>query len=56
MKLIAHRGNIDGPSDDQNDPDYIDNALSLGYDAEICLLYTSPSPRDKRQSRMPSSA
>ena len=21
-----------------------------------CLLYTSPSPRDKRQSRMPSSA
>ena len=27
------------------------------YDAfNICLLYTSPSPRDKRQSRMPSSA
>ena len=24
--------------------------------ARICLLYTSPSPRDKRQSRMPSSA
>ena len=24
--------------------------------AEACLLYTSPSPRDKRQSRMPSSA
>ena len=23
---------------------------------ENCLLYTSPSPRDKRQSRMPSSA
>ena len=23
---------------------------------EVCLLYTSPSPRDKRQSRMPSSA
>ena len=28
-----------------------DRALSHG-----CLLYTSPSPRDKRQSRMPSSA
>ena len=27
------------------------NGLSIG-----CLLYTSPSPRDKRQSRMPSSA
>ena len=25
-------------------------------DAKSCLLYTSPSPRDKRQSRMPSSA
>ena len=24
--------------------------------AYSCLLYTSPSPRDKRQSRMPSSA
>ena len=23
---------------------------------KVCLLYTSPSPRDKRQSRMPSSA
>ena len=25
-------------------------------DISVCLLYTSPSPRDKRQSRMPSSA
>ena len=25
-------------------------------DIRACLLYTSPSPRDKRQSRMPSSA
>ena len=43
---------------------------SFGYDArvsdefkiftnvnsEICLLYTSPSPRDRTRSRMPSSA
>ena len=32
----------------------------LYYNPELkdgfCLLYTSPSPRDKRQSRMPSSA
>ena len=27
-----------------------------GLWSTICLLYTSPSPRDKRQSRMPSSA
>ena len=26
------------------------------FEACTCLLYTSPSPRDKRQSRMPSSA
>ena len=26
------------------------------FSFKICLLYTSPSPRDKRQSRMPSSA
>ena len=26
------------------------------YGHMCCLLYTSPSPRDKRQSRMPSSA
>ena len=26
------------------------------YLGKGCLLYTSPSPRDKRQSRMPSSA
>ena len=30
---------------------------AIGYvDPDNCLLYTSPSPRDKRQSRMPSSA
>ena len=28
----------------------------ITYQAKDCLLYTSPSPRDKRQSRMPSSA
>ena len=31
-------------------------AMGDGDDVCICLLYTSPSPRDKRQSRMPSSA
>ena len=40
----------------------INNLLSLKYKIQSlnwvhsCLLYTSPSPRDKRQSRMPSSA
>ena len=26
------------------------------YDENACLLYTSPSPRDRQKSRMPSSA
>ena len=30
-------------------------AIDKGYD-RICLLYTSPSPRDRTRSRMPSSA
>ena len=30
--------------------------LGKGASLKACLLYTSPSPRDKRQSRMPSSA
>ena len=31
-------------------------AVKEGTKFAPCLLYTSPSPRDKRQSRMPSSA
>ena len=33
-------------------PNMVDN-VTLGDD---CLLYTSPSPRDRTRSRMPSSA
>ena len=32
------------------------SAMELINQLNPCLLYTSPSPRDKRQSRMPSSA
>ena len=41
---------------------YIGDMLSVDGDADaaaearICLLYTSPSPRDRQKSRMPSSA
>ena len=30
--------------------------VPLDADKNICLLYTSPSPRDRQKSRMPSSA
>ena len=41
-------------------PPFIERSIEMAAadsaEAIICLLYTSPSPRDKRQSRMPSSA
>ena len=40
-EIINYEKNIDNDSDDKNN---------------ICLLYTSPSPRDRTRSRMPSSA
>ena len=39
--------------------DMVDHELGLErdrFDPYFCLLYTSPSPRDMRRSRMPSSA
>lgn len=36
MKLIAHRGNLEGPNlDKENHPDYINFALKAKYDVEI---------------------
>ena len=37
------------------DPDYLDATRQQWRDW-LCLLYTSPSPRDRTRSRMPSSA
>ena len=37
----------------KTDADYV---KKFETSIQTCLLYTSPSPRDKRQSRMPSSA
>ena len=34
----------------------IDSQRKVAPQAEACLLYTSPSPRDRTRSRMPSSA
>ena len=37
-------------------PDYERLGMMNGLTSDICLLYTSPSPRDAHESRMPSSA
>ena len=34
----------------------VSNITDYGAFVELCLLYTSPSPRDRQKSRMPSSA
>jgi hypothetical protein len=40
MILIAHRGNINGPMESwENEPTYIDLAISKGYDVEIDVWY-----------------
>ena len=36
--------------------EYINNAAPINNKLCACLLYTSPSPRDRTRSRMPSSA
>ena len=49
---------FDGQNDYVSIPGELVNGLtnSMTINTWVCLLYTSPSPRDKRQSRMPSSA
>ena len=39
MIYIAHRGNIDGPSLNENYPPHLDNALSKGYHVEVDIWY-----------------
>ena len=55
------RGNADNPTQTfdraGNNMDPVNRFIPMSWDQRhTCLLYTSPSPRDKRQSRMPSSA
>ena len=40
----------------KNDPLAMQRVKEAAEKAKICLLYTSPSPRDRQKSRMPSSA
>ena len=41
---------------DQNSEADFKNRLNFAPQFSVCLLYTSPSPRDRTRSRMPSSA
>ena len=52
---VAHAPHSDASSEDREDF-YTTFSEALSDRNEICLLYTSPSPRDGLLSRMPSSA
>ena len=62
--IVADGGEEENPLNDENkillsednDSFLSSETLNTEPEPEPCLLYTSPSPRDKRQSRMPSSA
>ena len=42
IKLISHRGNINGCNPKlENTPDYIKDAIHLGYDVEIDIWYSN---------------
>ena len=66
LTTIAYNNTSDDPSTltrtvsfEINDGDLNSNILSRDIElvaANDCLLYTSPSPRDRQKSRMPSSA
>ena len=40
----------------KNNTNVINDILEIIKENNICLLYTSPSPRDRQKTRMPSSA
>ncbi len=39
MILISHRGNLNGKTDDENKPKYIEEAISQDFDVEIDVWY-----------------
>ena len=47
---------VTGEEVDKPKLDSMGRAYSTGKRKDACLLYTSPSPRDRSLSRMPSSA
>ena len=59
LALIGMRGSVPKIKKEKNkkkDSKIEDSKGKLKTKSSICLLYTSPSPRDPKTSRMPSSA
>ena len=54
--LMSENKHLANPCVTDSTPTSANQEDHVSMSAHGCLLYTSPSPRDKRQSRMPSSA
>ena len=56
-KLMAYVARVSNPKNQGNDnfAGLLKYCIQHGH-WSVCLLYTSPSPRDRTRSRMPSSA
>ena len=58
--VVDYYESIDSPTISMNltfiDVDQVISRKGISGGENICLLYTSPSPRDTERSRMPSSA
>ena len=55
LSATIAQGNVGVEAEGAADATAVTATITLG-DITICLLYTSPSPRDATLSRMPSSA
>ena len=49
-------GKLPGSGEETSEPQSTDEEATHNTSPNTCLLYTSPSPRDRQKSRMPSSA
>ena len=62
MRLVDTHNHLDFPDFDADRAALLQRSRALGVERQVvldpqrCLLYTSPSPRDRQKSRMPSSA
>ena len=58
--MLDNQGYLKLKANDKNDlkvfAAYLQDSITVPQDIKYCLLYTSPSPRDRYGSRMPSSA
>ena len=60
VRRLPAAQNLDVPTLNDHIPALLDQLVAALFqgrtESVICLLYTSPSPRDRQKSRMPSSA